>query len=92
MKDPGHYTPQGFENWNPAHRGAYLKGWRAFVAGEPRGACPYVDIRKPSGRLSWSRSFIRAWEDGWDDAQKDAQITAMYRDASGNGQPPPQPR
>lgn len=57
--------PPGAERWNRAHRGAYLKGTRAALAGEPVTACPYEDRRKDSGSLSWSRSFIRAWEDGW---------------------------
>jgi len=51
-----------------AFRGAYYKGLRARMDGEPKSACPYEDKRKPSGRLSWSRAFIRAWNDGWDDA------------------------
>jgi hypothetical protein len=57
--------PPGFLRWNRALRGAFLKGLHAFKAGEPRSACPYEDIRKPSGSLSWSRSFQRAWLDGW---------------------------
>lgn len=26
--------------------------------------CPYGDHRTGSGRVSWSRAFIRAWKDG----------------------------
>ncbi len=69
------YTPRGFENWNRAHRGAYRKGQRAAIDGLPPSACPYVDKRKSSGRLSWSRSFIRAWQDGHAD-----QSAAMNED------------
>lgn len=60
-------TPDNFASWNPALRGAYRKGQRARADGVPLDACPYEDKRKPSGRLSWSRAFIRAWEDGWRD-------------------------
>lgn len=69
------------ENWNRAHRGAYLKGLHAGLSGEAITACPYADTRKPSGRLSWSRSFMRAWQAGWEHAhadRKDALITAAY--------------
>lgn len=57
--------PNGFENWNRAMRGAYLKGVHARLAGKSLATCPYEDHRKPSGRLSWSRAFINAWCDGW---------------------------
>lgn len=57
--------PAGAENWNRANRGAFRKGWDACVSGEPRSACPYEDHRKPSGKLSWSRSFINSWRDGY---------------------------
>jgi hypothetical protein len=51
--------------WNKAIRGAFRKGAIAHRAGLPQSACPYGDKRKPDGRLSWSRSFISAWQDGW---------------------------
>jgi ribosome modulation factor len=73
--------PPMFFSWNRAHRGAFLKGMHASLEGQPRDACPYQDKRKPSGRLSWSRSFIAAWSDGWDYAtadRSDALITAEY--------------
>ena len=65
---------------NRALRGAYLKGLRARLAGEP---CvdPYQDKRKWDGRLTWSRAFSSAWRDGWQDADRDreqALITAQY--------------
>lgn len=71
--------PQGFMQWNRALRGAFLKGMYARLADESRGSCPYQDRRKPSGGLSWSRSFISAWRDGWEYADRDredALITA----------------
>lgn len=68
----GFDLPRNFPDWNPAMRGAYMKGARAFIAGESLGACPYGDHRKPSGGLSWSRAFIRSWEDGWEDAKRTA--------------------
>lgn len=66
------------------HRGfraAYLKGMAAFVAGEGLDACPYDDVRKPSGQLSWSRAFRNVWRDGWQAAAEDRQqalITLQY--------------
>ena len=65
-----HRYPNHFDRWNRAHRGAYKKGVAAHARGEPGEACPYLDKRKPSGRLSWSRSFILAWEAGWVDAKR----------------------
>jgi len=56
-----------FRGWNRAMVGAYKKGHKAKNEGHPISACPYEDIRKPSGKLSWSRAFIRAWQDGWFD-------------------------
>lgn len=63
---------QDFTGWNRAHKGAYLKGAKAQQAGDPISSCPYNDYRKPSGKLSWSRSFITAWQDGWRDAAAEA--------------------
>lgn len=65
--------PPLFENWNPAMRGAYLKGRTAFTDGNAIETCPYKDKRKLSGGLSWSRAFIRAWEDGYRDAERFAE-------------------
>jgi len=73
--------PPNFMSWNRALRGAFLKGAAAFLSGELIGECPYQDKRKPSGRLSWSRSFQNAWRDGWQYAEKyrdDALITLAY--------------
>lgn len=57
--------PQGSERWNKALLGSFKKGVLAHRGGQPIEACPYRDKRKPDGRLSWSRSFISAWQDGW---------------------------
>lgn len=81
--------PRGFESWNPALQGAFRKGYAARMAGEPIEACPYVDRRKVSGRLTWSRGFIRAWQDGWNHADP---ITEYYSEQSQCGQPPGMPR
>ena len=62
--------PEGFDKWNRSMRGAYMKGARAFLSGETLGDCPYRDHRTDSGRLSWSRAYIRAWSDGFVDAEK----------------------
>jgi ribosome modulation factor len=57
--------PEGFKNWNRALRGAYIKGYQAAIRGDDSGSCPYADKRKYSGGLTWSRSFISAWDDGY---------------------------
>lgn len=62
--------PSNFDSWNPAMRGAYLKGRRAWAEGLRIEACPYRDKRKDCGRLTWSRAFIRAWEDGFNDGAR----------------------
>ena len=43
-----------------------MNGYRSAQADQDQSACPYQDKRKPSGGLSWSRSFIKAWLDGLD--------------------------
>jgi ribosome modulation factor len=63
--------PSHWEHWNPALRGAFRKGWECAQAGGSEADCPYQDKRTPSGRLSWSRSFITAWAEGFR-----AQLTA----------------
>lgn len=63
--------PTNFQQWNRAMRGAYLKGYRAFEAGDPEASCPYEDKRKESGRLTWSRAFQSAWSDGYRDAKNE---------------------
>lgn len=57
--------PHGAERWNRAHRGAFLKGQCARIAGEPITACPYPDTRKWNGKLTWSRVYVKCWMDGW---------------------------
>ena len=49
----------------PAQRGAFVRGYLAWYAEKPIESCPYPDTRKDDGRLTFSRSFIRAWEAGW---------------------------
>lgn len=46
---------------------AYRKGYRAGTIGKPRIA-PYKDKRTESGIITYSRAFIRAWEQGYDTA------------------------
>ena len=60
--------PRGFDSWNRPLRGAYAKGWHASKSGRDISECPYTDKRKDCGRLTWSRAYIRAWEDGFRDA------------------------
>jgi len=71
-------TPPGFEIWNRAHQGAYRKGYAVGESGTPKkiASCPYGDKRKPSGRLSWSRSFIKAW---WDGFEAGARVVAARK-------------
>jgi ribosome modulation factor len=65
--------PSCWEGWNRAMRGAYLNGAKAAHDGQSESACPYQDHRKDCGRLTWSRAFIRSWEDGHRDAIKHIQ-------------------
>jgi ribosome modulation factor len=60
-------TSEKFRGWNRAMVGAYRKGQAAAEAGESLESCPYADHRKTGGQLTWSRAFIKAWEDGWRD-------------------------
>lgn len=76
--------PRGFMQWNLALRGAFVKGATCALEGGTRDACPYADRRKAGGQLTWSRAFIRAWQDGYDYAEvdpEDARITVRYRAA-----------
>lgn len=57
--------PQDIYRWNKAHRGVFIKGIKAFRAGTSLDDCPYVDKRKASGSLTWSRAIIGCWRDGW---------------------------
>ena len=59
-------TPARFDQWSPAWRGAYRKGYEAGAAGVARENCPYDDKRKWNGRLTWSRAFMSCWCDGWE--------------------------
>lgn len=87
--------PRDFDKWSPALRGAFRKGHEAGLAGSPASACPYEDKRTYRGALTWSRSFIKAWEDGWergDDQRKTDLITGYFTDKKSGGQTPPVPR
>lgn len=59
--------PRGFENWNRALRGAYTKGWTHAQAGGSALDCPYHDKRKRGGQVTWSRAYLKAWQDGFSD-------------------------
>lgn len=74
--------PHNFMRWNRALRGAFLKGATARINGETIDVCPYADIRKPDGKLTWSRAYRTAWFDGWtyaDQDRADALITLSLR-------------
>lgn len=51
---------------NKAILGAMRKGIAARAAGALRSSCPYHDVRRLDGRLTWGRAFRRAWFDGFD--------------------------
>jgi ribosome modulation factor len=44
---------------------AYNKGAKAYADGKDLSDCPYQDKRNDSGKLTWSRAFIRAWQLGY---------------------------
>jgi ribosome modulation factor len=62
---------------NRALLGAMRKGIAAKAAGEPRSSCPYHDVRKLDGRLTWGRAFRKAWFDGYDGTLTDADKRAL---------------
>lgn len=78
-------VPNGFQSWNPACRGAYRKGYEAGSLGKSQGECPYKDVRKWDGKLTWSRAFEIAWHDGWHQGRQDHPITAYYSDRARSG-------
>ncbi len=57
--------PWDFHRWNRAMAGAFKKGMAAHQNGQSITDCPYEDKRKWDGRLSWSRAFVKAWENSW---------------------------
>jgi hypothetical protein len=61
--------PPGFDEWNRSHRGAFLRGMRASVAGRPK-VSPYTDHRKSGGQLTWSRAYERCWYRGYGHASR----------------------
>lgn len=77
--------PEHMGRWNRAHVGSYRKGVIARFSSESLDACPYQDKRKPSGRLSWSRSFIAAWEDGWRAADRHIKASGETDGANADG-------
>jgi hypothetical protein len=63
--------PQDFNRWNPALRGAYMKGRRSAAEGQQAYiSCPYPDKKNGRGRVTWSRSFLVAWHDGFSDMER----------------------
>ena len=63
--------PPRWDRFNRALQGAYIKAARARKDGEGRESCPYRDVRKWDGRLTWSRAFETAWLEGHTDASKE---------------------
>lgn len=50
---------------NKAITGAKRKGWEACRDGKPKSANPYSDERTHTGSVTFSRAFLRAWNEGW---------------------------
>lgn len=50
--------------------GAERKGREARAAGLTEAHCPYVDVRKADGRLTWSRAYRNAWVVGFRGGKK----------------------
>lgn len=50
---------------NRAILGAYKKGIKARADGLPESACPYDDKRNWQNKITWSRTFVKAWVNGW---------------------------
>lgn len=81
--------PEGFNKWNPALRGAYLKGAKAAERGDHPGTCPYEDKRTASGRLTWSRAYQAAWLDGYSDFRsQQCPVDQFYSDRNRSGLSP----
>lgn len=51
---------------------ATRRGREDAKKGVPRENNPYKDKRKPDGRLTWSRAYVRAWFEGWDSEVKES--------------------
>jgi hypothetical protein len=51
------------------YKGAFRKGQKARLAGVPRTACPYSDLRGYRGHVTFSRAWKSAWQEGWDNAE-----------------------
>jgi hypothetical protein len=50
---------------NKAIEGARTKGRLARRAGLPITKNPYLDVRTTRGAVTFSRAFLRAWNNGW---------------------------
>ena len=55
----------GKSPYDTAYEKGIAAGKKAVETGESQ-PCPYIDRRKDSGKLTWSRAFIRAWGAGFD--------------------------
>lgn len=53
---------------NKALMAATRAGRQAREQGQSIDACPYGDVRQSSGKITWSRAFMRAWRAGWKEA------------------------
>ncbi len=54
-----------------AYRGAWRKGYQAFLGAFPSTKNPYRDHRTLHGGVTFSRGFRKFWADGWACAEKD---------------------
>ena len=65
---------------NKAFAGAMRKGREAALEGKSEDTCPYMDHRKPDGRLTFSRAFIKAWLYGYRSTLKRKERDAQQKD------------
>lgn len=56
---------------------AVQKGREAFLAGNPKSACPYRDKRKDDGRLTFGRAWRSAWHGGYNQALQEVVATVL---------------
>ena len=57
-------------NFKGPQRGAWKKGWIAHFEGKNFSDCPYKDKKSMSGRITFSRSFRKAWQEGWTERER----------------------
>jgi len=73
---------------SPAHRAAWRKGYAAHRSGVPLSKCPYIDHRTTYHEgVTFSRSYIAAWERGWNASAAGAPDTSIIPPKFKTGDP-----